>query len=66
MKKSDLKELIREEIDSMIVFNENRKIVEAFNTLVSHLNTSQQKNKLSSDAIQALSVVRDEIYKLPR
>ena len=66
MKKSDLKELIREEIDSMIVFNENRKIVEAFDTLVSHLSTSQQKNKLSSDAIQALSVVRDEIYKLPR
>jgi len=54
------------EIDSMIAFTENRKIVEAFDKLMSHINSAQQKNKLSPNAMKALEVAKEEIDKLPK
>ena len=54
------------ELDSMIVFTENRKIVEAFDELMSQLNSAQQKNKLSPNAMKALEVAKEEIDKLPK
>ena len=66
----DLKKYLAEsklnEIDSMILFTENGKIVEAFNKLMSHINSAQQKNKLSPNAMKALEIVKEEINKLPR
>ena len=67
MKKDRLQELAGlNEIDSMIAFTENRKIVEAFDKLMSHINSAQQKNKLSPNAMKALEVAKEEIDKLPK
>ena len=59
-------EMFLNEIDSMIAFTENRKIVEAFDKLMSHINSAQQKNKLSPNAMKALEVAKEEIDKLPK
>ena len=55
-----------DKLDLMIVFIENRKIVEAFDKFMSHINSAQQKNKLSPNAIKALELAKKEIDKLPK
>jgi gas vesicle protein len=61
MKKSDLKQLIKEEI--MISFQEGRKIKDSFKKLISDINSSQFV-KLSQESLDALKSVGDEIEKL--
>jgi hypothetical protein len=61
MKKSDLKQLIKEEI--MISFQEGRKIKDSFKKLISDINSSQFV-KLSQESLNALKSVGDEIEKL--
>lgn len=56
---------IKEEIDLMIAFNEGEKVSEAFNTLMSHLNTAQSV-RLSPEAMEALEIVKNEINNLPK
>ena len=65
MKKSQLRNIIKEEIDLMVAFNEGEKVSEAFNNLMSHLNTAQSV-RLSPEAMEALEIVKNEINNLPK